>query len=916
MIDQLNAALAGRYEILRELGRGGMAAVFLADDTKHRRRVAIKVLHPELAAVLGADRFLTEIEIAAGLMHPHILPLHDSGQADGLLFYVMPYVEGESLRDRLDREVQLSLEDTVRIASEVADGLSYAHARGVVHRDIKPANILLSGGHALIADFGIARAVTEAGGARLTETGLSLGTPHYMSPEQASGAPDIDGRSDVYALGCVTYEMLAGEPPFSGPNAQAIMAKILTQPVPSVRKDRETVNPAMESAVHKALARLPADRFAKAEQYSGALRQALESGGSGSVAALAAARPTERSWKIVALAMSVVALGAVALWTPWKGSEESPSGSIPVYRLEVPSGPLAVTGHAPSPAVALSPDGSQLAYVSGEGGTGQIYVRHLGSSTSTPVPGGENAQGPFFSPDGTWLGFVADGQLTKTRLSDGTVVTLTAAQGMHGASWGADGTIVMGASADNRFGLSRIAADGGAAETVLTPGDSIGTFLLYPTLLPDGDGVLFTAANASGQAVSISVVSMSTGVVTPVIEGGGLARYLPSGHLLYSQTGGLYAVRFDPEHVAVEGSPVRVVQDALVGLPMEAAIAHFSVSTNGTLVYLAGEGSTRLRQQLVWVDRSGRTENIPMADDPDSREQRGSIFGPRLSPDGERVVFWSPNPATMAGDLGFNGIVWVSDLVRGTMSPVTSDSMQNFWSIWTPDGRNILSTGGGMEQAARSVAIFSRRIDGIGPPTALTHAGGSDWQQPYSFTPDGSLLLFQQSQGGVNHDIWVLPVADGGDPWPFLATPAEEFHPAISPDGRWLAYASDETGRSEIYVSDFPEGRTRRVVSVRGGSSPAWSSDGGELFYLQPVESQVAVISVRAWGGDDIQLGRPQELFRGPFVEAWMPFGRLYDVTPDGQRFLMVIRPAHDRSLERVMIVLNWGEELSQRVDS
>jgi len=271
--ERLTEALADRYRIEREAGAGGMATVYLAQDLRHDRKVAIKVLRPELAAVIGAERFLAEIRVTANLQHPHILPLHDSGESDGFLFYVMPFIEGESLRDRLDRETLLPIEDAFQIVQEVADGLGHAHDLGVVHRDIKPANILLSGGHALVADFGIARAVTEAGGSRLTETGLSLGTPHYMSPEQASGDQDVDARSDEYALGCVLYEMLVGEPPHTGPNAQAIITKVLTQPVPSVRKSRELVNPQADAAIAKALAKLPADRFATVQQFAEALRR-------------------------------------------------------------------------------------------------------------------------------------------------------------------------------------------------------------------------------------------------------------------------------------------------------------------------------------------------------------------------------------------------------------------------------------------------------------------------------------------------------------------------------------------------------------------------------------------------------------------------------------------------------------------
>jgi len=914
LLERLTAALAGRYAVDREIGRGGMATVYLAGDLKHNRHVAIKLLHPELAAVIGAERFLKEIEIAASLTHPHILPLHDSGQIDGLVYYVMPYVDGESLRDRLDRVTQLSLEDTIRFTGEVADGLQYAHSKNVVHRDIKPENIMLSGGHALVADFGIARAVTEAGGSRLTETGLSLGTPHYMSPEQASGSRDVDGRSDIYSLGCVTYEMLVGEPPYTGPNAQAIIAKILTEPLPSVRRDRQTVPPAMEEAVHKALARLPADRFATADQFSGALRQSLSSSVSGVPSAAAVGGPGDRIWKTIAIAASIVALGAVALWAPWWGDNTSAPTSARF--LSVSIDPLAVTDHTAGSAVALSPDGSLLAYVSGDGGMGQIYLRPLGALTATPLAGAENANSPFFSPDGEWLGFVADNMLTKVRLSDGTRVTICEASMMHGASWGTDGTIVFGATEENGFGLSRVSANGGMPETLLTPGGPGEVYLLYPERLPDGDGVLFAPTTGTGQALNISVLSLSTGERKSIIEGGGNARYLPSGHLVFAQSDGLYAVRFDAAARAAIGSPVRIVQDAMVGAG-DPSLAHFDVSPDGTLVYLANGGAGAFGEQLVWVDRGGAIEALPTPADYPGGGRAGSIgiMGPRLSPGGDRVVFWGTGRSTDAASLGYTGSVWLYDLARGTLAQFTSDSMQNFWSIWTPDGRQVVSTGGGEAATGLSVSLFSRPADGVSAPVPLTNPAGFQWQQPYSFTEDGTLLLFQQSEGGVNHDIWVLP-QDGADAWPFLATPAEEFHPAVSPDGRWLAYVSNVSGREEVYVADFPGGRNRWLVSVGGGTEPAWAPGGQELTYLRAMatESQVAMFAVSVDGRAEIELGRPEELFRGPFTIS-VPFGRNYDVSPDGQRFLMVRRPEQSQALERLTVVLNWTDEMRNRLE-
>ncbi|UCF41130.1 MAG: protein kinase [Gemmatimonadota bacterium] len=912
---RLSAALEDRYAIERELGRGGMATVFLAGDLKHGRKVAIKVLHPELAAVLGAERFLREIEIAARLTHPHILPLHDSGEADGFLYYVMPYVEGESLRDLLRRETQLPLEHVVGIVGEVADGLSYAHSLGVVHRDIKPENILLSGDHALVADFGIARAVTEAGGSRLTDTGLSLGTPHYMSPEQATGSPVVDGRSDVYALGCVAYEMLVGEPPHSGPNAQAIMAKVLTEPVPSVRQRRGTAPPAMEAAVHKALAKLPADRFATADQFSTAMQQSLVSGAAPGTVLIGerAARPQDRMWKVAAIAMGVVAVVAVALLGPWWGSEGG--GPASVYRLAVPVLPLAVTAHAPSSVVALSPDGSMLAYVSGEGGSGQIFLRHLGAPTATPVLGAENAQSPFFSPDGQWLGFVTDERLTKVRLSDGTRVTICDAPEMHGASWGADGTIVFGGATNNRWGLSRVSADGGTPESLLVPGSSTEYFLLYPVILPDGDAVVFTGVNASGQAVHVSILSLSTGEREVLIQGGGNARYLPTGYLVYAQPGGLYAVRFDAEARTVVGSPVRVAQDAVVGFPREPSIAHFDVAANGTLVYVAGDAVEGLEEELVWVDRDGRAEILSTAEGHADAASDLGYVGPRVSPDGDRVLFWTSDPQAegMQG-FGYSGDIWLSDLTRGTLTRFSSDSREDFWSVWTPDGRHVVSAGASASD--RAVALWSRRADGVGGPVRLTEPEAETWAQPYSFTADGALLFFQKSEGGTQHDIWVLPWAEGGDPRPVIASPAEEFHPAVSPDGRWLAYVSDESGRNEVYLTDFPGLRTRWSVSAGGGSEPVWAPDGTELFYLRAGGSRTALVAVSVEAGPTVELGRPEVLFQGPFFGAAMRFGRSYDVSPDGRRFLMVRRPERGDGLQTLTVVLNWLDELKELVGS
>jgi hypothetical protein len=414
---RLASALADRYRLERQLGQGGMATVWLAQDLRHDRKVAVKVLRPSLVAVIGAERFLAEIKTTAGLQHPHILPLHDSGEADGQLFYVMPRIEGESLRDRLEREKQLPIPDAVRIATEIASALDYAHRHGVIHRDIKPENILLHDGQALVADFGIALAVSAAGGSRMTETGLSLGTPHYMSPEQAMGDRSLDARTDVYALGCVLYEMLTGDPPFQGSTAQAIVAKVMTEKPAPIRTFRDTVPEHVEAATLTALAKLPADRFASAAEFAAALREGATGprGVASAVLPAGAGRGVPPAGRWGAWAGWGVA-AALALTTFWLGflARRAPAAPLARYEIRV-AGIRGETQLYTGNAFALSPDGSAVVYVGpaeGRGGA-RLWVRSRDAFTPRPLAGTEGADAPFFSRDGKWIGSFANGTLFK-----------------------------------------------------------------------------------------------------------------------------------------------------------------------------------------------------------------------------------------------------------------------------------------------------------------------------------------------------------------------------------------------------------------------------------------------------------------------------------------------------------------------
>ncbi|MGI9626824.1 MAG: protein kinase domain-containing protein, partial [Longimicrobiales bacterium] len=575
----LNAALEGRYRIERELGAGGMATVYLAQDVRHERQVAIKVLKPELVAIIGADRFLAEIKTTANLQHPHILPLHDSGEADGVLYYVMPYVEGESLRAKLDREQQLPVAESVRIAAAVAGALDYAHGHGVIHRDIKPANILLHGSQPVVADFGIALAVGAAGGSRLTETGLSVGTLQYMSPEQAVGDREIDGRSDLYSLATTLYELLVGEAPFSAPTPQAVVGRIISQAAPSAVELRETVPAHVARAIQKALAKLPADRFQTGAEFADALARpgATEGLTVGTHASAAGDKPTGGGWKTaVPAALAIAALGfaAGAILT---GDRSSDGASDPVefvMRL----------GERMNHVFALSQDGRQLAF---SGQSGGLLTRTMGSPQVRVIPASDGRVWgqPTFSPDGEWVAFfdVEESELRRVPFRGGTPVTIASVPLLlFGMSWGPDDTIVWGRGFT---GLWSVAVDGGSPVPLTVP-DSLRGELGHwdPQFLPGGSSVLFTTYRVPVDSAAVEVLDLESGQRTVLFQGGVHARYASTGHILYSRGEALWAVPFDADSRRVEGAPVRVLEG--VSYDPTNARGGFEISANGTLVYM------------------------------------------------------------------------------------------------------------------------------------------------------------------------------------------------------------------------------------------------------------------------------------------------------------------------------------------
>jgi serine/threonine-protein kinase len=584
-LSRLTEALKGRYDIQRELGQGGMATVYLAHDVRHDRDVAVKVLHPDLGAALGGERFLTEIRTTAKLQHPHILPLLDSGEANGLLYYVMPFVPGESLRDRLNREQQLPINSAISIASEVADALNAAHEAGIVHRDIKPENILLRGNHAVVADFGIALAVQQAGGHRMTQTGLSLGTPQYMSPEQAMGEKNVGPRSDIYSLGAVTYEMIAGDPPFTGSTVQVIVAKVMTEKPVSLSTIRNTVPPNVEGAVMTALAKTPADRFSNAAEFAGALAGTVALPTAPVIQARRQSRlSTFMPWGIAAAAL----LLAVAGWSMRPRTDDDNRSSVKfMLSLADQSAVIQITG---SP-FAFSPDGKAVAYIGiRSSGGSAISVRTLSDLTPRELSGTENASQPTFSPDGKWIAFYDNNELRKIPVDGGTSIKLAELGAVNGISWGTADQII--ASSDKA--IVSVPAIGGAPRIIARADSAAGeNAKRWPLALADGKTILYSSFADAGTAgtARIGILSIGDGKTRITNVNGTNPLAIIDGYLIYCNVNiGLMAVKFDSRGES-HSEPITALEGALIG---GGGAFKGAMSQSGSVLYLEGNAKTQL----------------------------------------------------------------------------------------------------------------------------------------------------------------------------------------------------------------------------------------------------------------------------------------------------------------------------------
>ncbi len=866
-IERLKTLLSDRYRVERELGHGGMATVYLAHDLKHDRKVALKVLRPELAAMIGAERFLAEIKTTANLQHPHILAMFDSGLVTdgpdgrgGPPYYVMPFVDGESLRDRLTRETQLPIPDAVRIATEVADALQYAHGHGVIHRDIKPENILLHGGHALVADFGIALAASSSAGGRMTETGLSLGTPHYMSPEQAMGERTLDARTDIYALGCVLYEMLIGEPPFSGPTAQAIVAKVMTEKPASLSARRDRIPAAVEDAVLTALEKLPADRFASATEFAQVLAGSRPTTRIATSTARQVHGGMSRRARLSGYAALVVVVVAAFVVGRYLGHAETPE--MPPSRLTILTPTLGGSGTAAvGRQIAITPAGDAVVYVGTRDQSNvALFLQRLDAAEPVEILGSTMIRNPVISPEGRWIigatlndGFrlpIEGGTPRPTALPP---TSLTGAWGPDGSFWFTEG---------NASGISR-----------LTPGDSVIPLFHEKTLglrvqqvLADGRTALVVRAlsgTASGPGLLLDLL---TGEVTSLLDQPVIELRTAAGELLsVLQDGSIMATPFDTRRHRLLGPPTQVATGvALSGT----GIAQFAVAANGTLAYLP-----ETPRSLVLLDRNGNAQTV--------LTDQLNLHAPHFSPDGRRLSF----DITSADGRD----VWIVALGQHTVSRATF-AHDGHDATWTPDGRFI--TYASFKSGV--LGIFRTRPGSTQPAESLLASAHLAYTGIWLHDGSGLITNGTKLRGESSGDIARVGNGGRGPIEPLVASPYLENYAAPSPDGRWLAFVSDQSGRQEVYLQPLGREGDQVQVSQEGGTEPVWGPDNRELFYRGNQDGKNVLTAATLRTTPDLAIVSQRVLFPLSEMVGTAPHAN-YDISPDGRTFAMVRRTPGSR---------------------
>ena len=895
----------GSYELLAQIGAGGMGEVYQAHDTKLGRDVAIKVL-PEAFAhdPEKLARFQREAKMLASLNHPNIATIYGLEQSNGTSYLVMELVSGETLAERVKREGEVPIEEALAICKQIAEALEAAHEKGIIHRDLKPANVKVTPeGKVKVLDFGLAKAfagdVADSNpsqsptlSAVATMQGVLLGTAAYMSPEQAR-SKSVDKRTDIWAFGCVLYEMLTGKQAFEGEDITEILAAVVkTEP------DWRALQPATPMKVCDLLRRCLQKDKTMRMQAAGDIRIEIgEALAAPPTTAAATAAPVARSWRerltqVAALTMTLI---AIAFGIGFLLREPKPAQPL---RLSMEIGADASLVTFVGSSAVFSPDGTRLALLAvGTDQKRRIYVRSLDQLRAAALPGTEEALDPFFSPDGQWLGFFADGKLKKISLQGGGAVTLCDVGTAPGGSWGDDGTIVF--APDLQVGLSRVSSAGGKPQPLTTLDKQAGEIThFWPQVLPGSKAVLFTSntTRANIEEADIVVYSMASGQRRTVQRGGFYARYVPSGHVVYMHERTLFAVPFDLKRLEVTGQPTPILEGVAFSPLNGNGGAQFSFSDTGNLVYVAGsEGGQSV--SIDWMDHEGKFTPL--------RQTPGNYYNPAFSPDGKRLALDISD--------GKRRDIWVYEWERDTLTRLTFAGDNNTFPVWTPDGQRIVYSS---EEKGGAPNLWWIRADGAGDPQRL--AESMYRQDAHSFRPDGKVLAFNQLNPGTNWDIMTFPIEGDeksgwkpGEPKPFVNSTFVELAPAFSPDGRWVAYASTESGNYEVYVRPFPGPGGKWQISTGGGGIPVWSLNRNELFYAT-LDNKIMMLTYTA-SGDSFHADKPQPWSPGQFTDRGLNFN--FDLHPDGKRFAVLKGPgAEAPAVNKVNIVLNWFEELKRRV--
>jgi len=872
----------GPYEILSPLGAGGMGEVYRARDTRLDREVAIKVLLTSLTSDSSLrQRLEREAKAVSKLSHPHICTLHDIGHQDGIDFLVMELLEGETLEQRLIKG-PLPVEQTVRYAAQVADALAKAHKRGFTHRDLKPSNIMLTKSGAKLLDFGLAKqtgsaplatALTEmtADQAKLTGEGSIVGTFQYMAPEQLEGK-EADARTDIFALGEVIYEMATGKPAFSGRSRASLIAAILTVEPPSIAELQPLTPVTLDRVVRKCLAKDPDDRWQSASDLASALNWMLERGSQTSAPGAIVVRQAPRVLAIWICAG--LALALLAAYVGWQiGHGKNNLGS---QRLSIMLPPGKALLDASTEPLAISPDGTELVYSAyGDDHKTQLYLRKLSDFESKPIAGTEGALTPFFSPNGEWVGFVGqDFKLKKILLRGGSAIVVTDGAAPLAGVWGEDDKIYFAKGFTS--GIYAVPSAGGQPRQVTQPGTVPDDRAhLWPCLLPGNSGLIFTVwTGRTYNEARIEALSFATGKRKILIEGGTGARYLPGGYLAFARNGTLFVVGFDAKRLEITGAPVPVVDGVMTGASN--GDANFAVSNNGTLIFRPGTLSAYPRN-LVWMDRSGKATNIT--------EEEKPYSSPALSPDGKTIALVLQ---------GSTFDVWEYDLQRGALAKLSFGG-DDYRPHWSPDGKMLAydSSKSGPHQ------VFVKTGMGQGSETVVTD--GPELKQLSDWMPGGHEIIFSRHNKDTGWDIYAASVDGDHKTRPLVVAPFDQIEATVSPDGKWLAYVSDESGQREVFVQAMNDPSTRVQVSSEGGNSPRWTRSGGELLFL----AKSKLMSVKFSPGGGLNPQKPVLLFEDK--ASWAG----YDVAPDGR--LVVARDAGDKSpATQINVVLHWFDDLKQ----